>query len=421
VTRNLTLRRRPTAWLLAIAILLIGSSAHAGDLKLDRSKKPDKVWIVEGPDKPENRGKPGADAKPIIDAVLKAAGLPEGEANNPWRERVAQYWKLDHMAQGEPRSYTEGKYVPNAWFTHGARHLLDLMILITDNEAFVKELFEAQGMNTAAQRDRAYKDLLIALIGHDSEQLGFASDKEKTREDARQHHPFNGGVATALAYLKDPGTSPAGGKRAMMLALAAAGHSKTAVSFTDLDLKPAAPKFTRGAKVMLADLLAKVNEGAATPIALTPDDRNAIIAEAQKIGTTLGALDSLRERGPKKFSSQPTGVSMEYRVEGTTAATRVLVVYNTRERKQVVALKEEGKTGVEHRTYAEYHTIIESVRFADGRVTIRISFDDKDRWIPELRRSDQAKDIYEDFIRMGLKCTVQYKKQQGNDWGELKN
>jgi len=410
-------RRRPVAWLLSLLLLLLSSATtFAGDAKLARDKKPEKIWEAG------KRGRAGADARPIIDATLKDAGLPEGVNNNPWRDLIAQYWKLDALAQGEPKSYTEGTFVPNAWFTHGARHFLDLAILITQNKEFVKDIFKAQGLD-AAGRDQAFKDLLIALIGHDSQQLGFASPKEATREKARIDHPFFGAVETALAYLKAPGTNADGNRRAIMLAMAAAGHSKSAVDFTNVDRQQDVPnkKFTRGANVMFNDLLAEVNKRlkADNPshvaIEFGNAERDKIIAEAKNIGTVLGAMDSLRERGPGTFGAAPTGETMVYRVDGNNAATKVLVVVNTENSKVVTTLKEADKRGVEHRTYVEYHTVVESVRFDGKSFAIRINFADAD--IPTDKRKDQAVDIQRDFARAGFTCVVNYKKFEAG-WAE---
>jgi hypothetical protein len=410
-------RRPPTALLSLLFLLFTAATAFAATpAELRRSKEPKEIWEAG------KRGRAGADARPIIDAALKDAGLPEGVNNNPWRDLIAQYWKLDHLAQGEPRSYTEGKFVPNAWFTHGARHFLDLAILLTDNKQFVKDIFAAQGIPEAG-REQAFKDLLIALIGHDSQQVGFASPKEATREKARIEHPFNGAVATALAYLAAPGTNPAGNKRAMMLAMAAAGHSKSAVDFTDVNRTQDVPnrKFTRGANVMFADILAEVNkqmkekDSGHKDLTFSNAERDLIIGDAKKIGTVLGAMDSLRERGPKAFGSHPTGETMAYRIEGTKAADKVLVVYNTTNNKTVTTLKETDKRGIEHRTYIEYHTVVEQVSF-DGRAfTIRINFADPD--IATAGRRDQAADIQKDFARSGFDCTVRFKTFEGG-WGK---
>src|SRR5262245_13661995 len=171
-------RRNPIViWLLAAIVLLV-STVDAGPLNLRRRARPERVW------EPGARGRPGADARPIVDAALESAGLPTRDANNAWRDLINLYFRLDHMAQGEPRPYTEGKFVPNAWFTHGGRHLLDLMLLITDNRDFVRDVFHAQGITTNAGKDQAFRDLLIALIGHDSQQIGFASPRESVREAA---------------------------------------------------------------------------------------------------------------------------------------------------------------------------------------------------------------------------------------------
>lgn len=410
--RSISSRRRPplAALFVALFFLFHATAALAGPANLRRGPAPEKVH--------EGKGKVGPDAKPIVDSALREAGLPEGAENNPWRALIEQYFLLDHRAQLEPRSYTEGKFVPNAWFTHGARHLIDLIGLISQNKDFVKDLFRAQGLDNAAARDQAFKDLLIALVGHDSQQLGFADAKEAVREDARNNHPFNGGVETALAYLKNAGTNPAGAQRALMLGLAAAGHSKSAVDFANPDKQPTPASRSRGSSVMLDAILEKVNATLAAqnsnhvPITFTPTQRAAILADAKRIGTVLGAMDSLRERGPGAFASHPTGENMVYRL---VSGEKALEVFNTRENRRVVKLE-----GVSHRTYVEYHTEVQRVNF-DGTAQafdMRINFADPD--IPTAARLAQVEDIQRDFARTGFPCVVHYRTFEGT-WAKYPN
>jgi hypothetical protein len=406
-------RRRPAIWLLALLVAVQAATAFAGNAELRRRERPERIWERGA------RGRAGADARPIIDATLRAAGLPEGVNNNPWRDLIHQYWRLDQLAQGEPRSYTEGRFIPNAWFTHGARHFLDLALLLTGNREFVRDILHAQGLTTNAAKDQAFRDLLIILIGHDSQQLGFASPREATRERARIDHPFNGGVATAVAYLQNAGTNPAGAQRALMLALAAAGHSKSAVDFADVnrvaDPTGRPPSHTRGANVMLTALLAEVNrQRGGEPITLTNLQREQIIRDAQRIGSVLGAMDSLRERGPGTFGAHPTGETMVYRVTGNTPETRVLEVVNRDNTAVVVTLREAGQRGIVHRTFVEYHTVVEQVSFNGTRFDIRVTYADAD--IPTDSRRAQAIDIQRDFARTGFRCVVRFRTAEGG-WG----
>ena len=307
--------------------------------------------------------------------------------------------------------------MPNAWFTHGGRHFLDLALLISANRDFIRDIFHAQGLTTDAAKSQAFKDLLIALIGHDSQQLGFASPVEATRERARVEHPFNGGVATALAYLRAAGTNPAGPERALMLALAAAGHSKSAVDFSnpnlERDLSATPPRHTRGSHTMLRDILAEVNRQLreANPdhvnITLTNVQRDSIVRDAQRIGTVLGAMDSLRERGPRTFGAHPTGERMVYRpIESTTPANRGLEVFNTQLNRVVTRLE-----GISHRTYVEYQTVVEAVSFNGTRFEIRMNFEDRD--IPTAARRAQAEDIQRDFARAGFPCALRFRTFEG--------
>ena len=94
---------RPIVWLWICLLAVSAVSAFAGPAELRRRSRPERVWEAG------ERGRPGADARPIIDATLRDAGLPEGAENNPWRQLIEQYFRLDHLAQGEPRSYTEGR------------------------------------------------------------------------------------------------------------------------------------------------------------------------------------------------------------------------------------------------------------------------------------------------------------------------
>lgn len=403
-------RRTPITALVVALLFLFHTAALAGPANLRRRPAPERLH--------EARGRPGADARPIIDATLREAGLPTADANNPWRELVNQYFLLDHRAQAEPRSYTEGRFVPNAWFTHGARHFIDLARLMVDNKDFVKDIWHAMGLTNGPAKEQAFRDLLIALIGHDSQQLGFADPKERVREDARVNHPFNGGVATAVAYLRNAGDNPAGARRALMLGLAAAGHSKSAVDFANPNLQPnpgaTPPRHTRGSSVMLDAILERVNaemtaaNPAHVPITLTGPERAAIIEEARRIGVVLGAMDSLRERGPGSFGAHPTGEHMVYRV---VPGQKALEVFNTRENRRVTLLE-----GVSHRTYVEYHTVVERLNF-DGRAfDMRVTFADAD--IPTEARRKQVEDIQLDFARSGFPCVVHYSTFEGR-WAQF--
>ena len=373
-------KRRPIGRLLTIVLLLLWTAvALAQPAKLGRERL-DKYWG-------EPR-KPSATAVDRVNKALERAKVPEGSA--AWMALAENYSRLDHEAAAEPAAY-EGsdKEAKAAWFTHGMPHLLDILHLAMENEDFVKDVWATQGVKGDAA-EQAYRDLLLAIIGHDSQQRDFASADKEKREAARLNHALEGGVQTAKAYKLASGDNAQSVTRQLALGLAAAGHSKTAVDLSD----PVKVK--------------AVVETLATKLGVTVNDAQIadVIAQAKPVASMLGALDALRDRGKGGFghTTAPCGENMIYRVRET--GTPAIEVYNTKTEKVLRAFE-----GIDHRTYVEVHTKVDLLQLEKSRLQITIDFEDAR--ISNTARKSQIDDIGLDMKRVGLSVDITWTKNGG--------
>lgn len=374
-------RQRRALGLFLIILLLLSSaaSALAGPLGLKRERLKD-YWA--------EKGKPSAVAAAKVGDALKRAKLPA--ASKAWMSLAENYSRLDHEAQAEPAAF-EGtdRETKAAWMSHGMPHLYDILHLTLKNEPFVKELWEAKGLKGAAA-EQAYRDLLLAVIGHDSQQLDFASADKEKRETARQEHAKNGGIQTARAYLLDPGENPAGKVRALTVGLAAAGHSKSKVKLN----VPGEPE-------KMLELIRKE-----VGVTLTPEEVAKIVADAKPIAAMVGALDALRDRGVLGGAVAPCGQNLQYRLrEGGGPA---IEVFNTKTQKVLKTFE-----GIDHHTYVEVHTKVSLVQFEDNRLRLAIEF--ADTRIPDAKRLSQVEDIALDLIRTGFPVDVKWAAENGGN------
>ena len=358
-------------------VLLLLSTAAAGPLSLGR-ERPKEYWA--------EKGKPSKAAAAKVGDALKRAALPE--TSKAWMTLAEQYSRLDHLAQAEPAAY-EGtdKETKAAWMSHGMPHLYDILHVALKNETFIKELWSSKGLKGDAA-EQAYRDLLLAIIGHDSQQVDFASPNKEKREEARLNHAFLGGVEAARAYLADPGTNPAGKVRALTLGLAAAGHSKSAVKL--------------GNPAQMAEVVN--NLATALGVTVTPAEVAKIIADAKPVAAMVGAIDALRERGALGGAVAPCGENVIYRIRTTPPPASE--VFNTKTDKVLKTFE-----GVGHRTFVEVHTKVSSVQFEDGRIRLAVEF--ADTRIPNEGRLDQIKDIALDLIRLGIPVDAHWANESG--------
>lgn len=366
-------------FLIMLLLLWTAVAAIAGPVSLGRERL--KEYWGE-PRKPSK-----AATEKVGDALKRAKLPPEAEA---WIKLAENYSRLDHEAQAEPAAY-EGsdKEVKAAWFTHGMPHLLDILHMAVENETFVKDVWATQGLK-GAPAEQAYRDLLLAIIGHDSQQLGFASPNKDVREQTRREHALKGGVETAKAYGLAPGENPTGVVRQLTLGLAAAGHSKSAVKLND------PVQMTTVVKALAAELKVTVSDAEIAKI----------IADAKPIAAMVGALDALRDRGSGGLghTTAPCGENVIYRVraEGGPA----IEVFNTKTNKVLKTFE-----GVNHRTYVEVHTKIDLVQLEDGKLRMTVDFED--RRIGDKARGEQVEDIALDLVRLGLPVDVTYRNAEG--------
>lgn len=371
--------RIPQLFFIVLLLLWSAAASLAGPLELQREKIKD-YW--------GEKGRPSTTAAGKVGDALKRAKLPAESA--VWMKLAENYSRLDHLAQAEPAVY-EGadKDTKAAWFTHGMPHLLDILHVALKNETFVKDVWATKGLKGDAA-EQAYRDLLLAIIGHDSQQLGFASPDKDVREKTRLEHALNGGIETARAYIADAGDNPAGKVRALTLGLAAAGHSKSAVKLND-------PVQMAGVVNSLAKALG---------VTVSEKEIAQIIADAKPVASMLGALDALRDRGLSGLGSTtaPCGENMVYRVKTTGAAG--IEVYNTKTDKVLKTFD-----GINHRTYVEVHTKVVLVQLEKD--SIRMSVEFSDARISDAARKDQIDDIAKDLKRVGIPVDVTFVNESG--------
>jgi hypothetical protein len=373
------MRKIRQLFLIALLLLWTAVAAIAGPLGLGRERLKE-YWG-------EPR-KPSAAAKEKVGDALKRANLPPDA--EVWLKLAENYARLDHEAAAEPAAY-EGadKEVKAAWFTHGVPHLLDILHLAMQNETFVKDVWATQGLKGDAA-EQAYRDLLLAIIGHDSQQLGFASPDKEVRARTRDNHALEGGVETAKAYGVAPGENPTGVVRQLTLGLAAAGHSKTAVKLNDpVQMATVVKALAKELKVTVTD--AQIAQ---------------IIKDARPIAAMVGALDALRDRGPGGFghTTAPCGENVIYRQRETGGPA--IEVYNTKTDKVLKTFE-----GVNNRTFVEVNTKVELVQLEDGKLRMTVDF--ADRRIGDTARFDQIDDIGKDLVRVGLQVDVTYRNADG--------
>jgi hypothetical protein len=365
-------RRIPAVAAFVFTLLALVAAATAGNLGLKREPVKD-PWGKEG--------KPSAAARGRIEKALEKAGVPADAA--PWHKLAEEYSLLDNKAAAEPKAY-EGQA---AWFTHGMPHLLDILHLATKNEPFIKEVWEAKGL-TGDAASQAYRDLILAIIGHDSQQGGFASPDAAVRKNARDNHALSGGIETAKAYKAAHGDNPGGDVRAVTVGLAAAGHSKSAVDLKD-------PAKMKEVATTIATKLGAT---------LTAAELNQVIADAKPVAAMVGALDALRDRGSLGGAVAPCGEGVIYRLrEGAEPA---LEVYNTKTDKVLQTFE-----GVNHRTYVEAHTRVLEIQLELGRLQMSVEF--ADAAISDVKRLEQIDDIGNDLRRTGIPVDVTYKTFAG--------
>jgi hypothetical protein len=384
--------RRLPRLLIALLLALSWSApyAYAQQVRLRRPKPP-----AEGFNDAVDPKKPTAEAKKTVNDALVVAGVNADSA--AWSRLAENYSRLDAEAQAEPGAY-KGDFPAAAFFTHGYKHLWDIISLARQNEGFAKDLWAGQGM-PEAQRDQAYKDLLLAIVGHDSQQNQFADARPEKRKEARDNHAFEGGLATARAYLADPGSNPEGNIRALVVGFAAAGHSKSAVKLRD----------QAQCEGVVAQMATKLS------IEITAAQKTAIVNEGRPIAAMLGALDALRGRADGPAFRTPCGVDVEYRLKTDGVG---LEVYNKKEDKVL-----ETFSGADHRSYVEYQTHVTDLQFnntnpKDPKFQLSVEFQDPQ--VPDTTpdakkwsREKQVEDIANDVARCGYRCEVTYQKQEG--------
>ena len=374
--------RRRALGLILVVLLLLSSAAAAiaGPLGLKRERLKD-YW--------GEKGKPSAAAAAKVGEALKRAKLTA--ASKAWMSLAENYSRLDHEAQSEPAAF-EGTDLETkaAWMSHGMPHLYDILHLTLKNEPFVKELWEAKGLKGPAA-EQAYRDLLLAVIGHDSQQLDFASPDKEKRETARNEHAFNGGVQTARAYLADPGENAAGKVRALTVGLAAAGHSKSKVKLN-----------VPGHMELMLERIRKELD-----VTLTPEEVAKIVADAKPVAAMVGAIDALRDRGMLGGAVAPCGQNIVYRIRDGGGGPAV-EVFNTRTQKVLKTFE-----GVGNHSYVEVHTKVTLVQFEDSRLRLAVEF--ADARIPDAGRAKQVEDIALDMIRVGFPVDAHWTTENGGN------